>query len=1046
MITVHLPSFNGGEYSPLIRQRSDLEKYSSGCRTLENLLITPYGGVKNRPGLAYVATSPGRARLFEVQVSIESSFILEFTDEEIRFFKNDVPIQSGGSDYILASPYSERDLAGITLRSINNVAYITHPSYAPRKLQRLTDELWTLSEVTFSHPPMLTPNLDIDLTMTTSAAGEKNDSITLTASSAYFTSLHTGAYFQLSHRRAPDDYEVKLAGGSSSGTSAEIVIQGTASFRTQGTWNGTFEIQVNRGTSWEALARYSSASDANFSASFEEPDRVKMRLVYTSAGSGSNLPAAFLEAVDPYVVGLVKITGITTDLVATALVVKPVEAGATSVWREGAFSPEKGYPRTVVPHEQRLCFASTETSPQTIWGSALDDYENFYPGTDDSDSWTHTVVSGQQNDIQWMESHKALIIGTTGDEWVLTGSSNDGDSVITPSNVRARRHSSNGSDFVRPVVVDDVVIFAQRGGRVVREMSYSFADDGYKTVNLTLLAEHITGAGVVEMKWQVQPDEVLWCVTKDGRLISLTYDKAQNVWGWARHTTGASGDDFFESVAIRRVEGTDDQVWVVVRRMIDGAAVRYVERLKPNGYFIEPFWSLLYGPTYGLDIWNLLYTPVAGKEQWGNLATYTEGTFVNDGVRMLYCYNTHTTLVSETAPPFDVFTITGTKNFVVATEWASTAGTPFNLNDCVFVYPANHMYRCIQSHTKGTGGTDPAIGGNAYWEDLGSYATVITWTQYETYALNDLVQNDGFVYKCTSAHTSALTYEPGVGGSWTTKWTGPTQEQYLIDDQVQLLGIAYTCIADHTPATVNKPGSGASWETYWVADQGEYTVGDTASVDGVNYTCIQTHTPTAATEPSIGVDWTDYWEERTANEESWFYLDAGVTLINPGVITEVTGLAHLEGETVSIISDGVLLAQREVASGAIQLDQTGDPTGAILNISVGLPFTSILHPLPVEVPTQNGTSVSREKRIHEVCIYFNETYGAKIGPTETGDFDTIAFYSGNLSSPITPFTGFKTVILESKFAFDPSFVLKQDLPLPFHVLSTTLKLNVNGDT
>jgi hypothetical protein len=48
-------TLNGGEASPLIDARSDLEKYGSLCRTLKNFIPRRYGCIERRPGTYFVA-------------------------------------------------------------------------------------------------------------------------------------------------------------------------------------------------------------------------------------------------------------------------------------------------------------------------------------------------------------------------------------------------------------------------------------------------------------------------------------------------------------------------------------------------------------------------------------------------------------------------------------------------------------------------------------------------------------------------------------------------------------------------------------------------------------------------------------------------------------------------------------------------------------------------------------------------------------------------------------------------------------------------------
>jgi len=101
--------------------------------------------------------------------------------------------------------------------------------------------------------------------------------------------------------------------------------------------------------------------------------------------------------------------------------------------------------------------------------------------------------------------------------------------------------------------------------------------------------------------------------------------------------------------------------------------------------------------------------------------------------------------------------------------------------------------------------------------------------------------------------------------------------------------------------------------------------------------------------------------------------------------------------------------------------------------------------MALEVGMQNGTSVSREKRIHELVIYFKDSYGCKASDRVNGTFDTLAFYdTGNANSPQL-FTGPKLHKLDSRTDLEASFVLKQDLPMPMRVLAVVPKWNVYGD-
>ena len=90
------------------------------------------------------------------------------------------------------------------------------------------------------------------------------------------------------------------------------------------------------------------------------------------------------------------------------------------------------------------------------------------------------------------------------------------------------------------------VYYVQRNKRTVRELGYSYEVDEYVGTDATLLSEHITGQGIVDLDYQQAPYSMLWCVTTDGHIALLTRQIEQEVKGWAKITT----DGDFESVAV----------------------------------------------------------------------------------------------------------------------------------------------------------------------------------------------------------------------------------------------------------------------------------------------------------------------------------------------------------------------------------------------------------------------------------------------------------------------------------------------------------------
>lgn len=568
-----LPSFNAGELSPKLHSRVELEKYSSGCKTLENFVIMPYGGVVRRPGLEYlgaIGDETEKARLAAFSFSTTTNFVLEFGDLYVRFWSNGELVESGGNPVEVVTPYAAAEVFELQMVQVNDVVYIVHPEHAPAKLSRLSDTSWTYAAIEWDYPPFQ----DENLTATTITPSATTGAINLVASAAVFEAGDVGGYYEIGHTRATMNVTRALTGA---GTSSTLRVLGKWDLTTFGTWGaGTvfLEQSSDGSTGWETLRSWEStaSNQRNVQANGDLEEEKYLRIRYT--GSGNSGSTANLEAAEALVKGVVKITGFTDSTHAAGTVTRTLSATtATTHWSEGAFSTRRGFPRSVCLHQQRLIFGGTEFQAQTVWGSLVDDFHKFLFSEKDDAAFAFTIASSARNSVNWIASQReALVVGTTGEEYTVSPSESNG--VITPTNVTVKRETRYGSKYLPAILVNDATLFIQRQGSKMREFTYSFERDAYVAPDLTLLAEHVTRAGVVQTAFQQQPDAILWCILEDGTLAGLTYEREENVVGWHRHVT----DGFFESVAV--IYGSaGDEVWTVVRRTIDGDTRRYVERL-----------------------------------------------------------------------------------------------------------------------------------------------------------------------------------------------------------------------------------------------------------------------------------------------------------------------------------------------------------------------------------------------------------------------------------------------------------------------------------
>lgn len=478
-------TFSSGEMSPRLFGREDVQRYLSGCATLQNFRLAPQGGAYRRSGTRYVAAGKDaatRARLVGFEYSVDVAYVLEFANLFMRVFRDGGQIESSpGVPYEIATPYATAVLRELQSAQSADVMYLAHASHWPRKLTRTADTAWTLAQVAFVDGPYLPTNT----TATTMTPSATTGNITITASAAYFN----------------------------------------ANMAPVGTEPGAY-IRIQHGATW----------------------------------------------------GYAQITGFTSTTVVNATVKSAFGATTGSAaWAEGAWSTYRGFPRAITFFEQRLYFGGTSYQPQTLWGSAIGAYEDHTPGVADDDAVNYTIASQKLNAIQWLVGQNLLFIGTSGAEYAA----GDPSLPLTPTNVRITPQTTHGSAYLQPVVASSAVLFLTRGQRKVRELVFNFQDDAYRAPDVTVLAEHITRSGIVGMAYAAEPDPMVFAVRSDGVLLSCAYDREQELVGWAREVT----DGVVESVAVIPATSGDEgssQIWISVKRTIDGADVRYIEYFTPK--------------------------------------------------------------------------------------------------------------------------------------------------------------------------------------------------------------------------------------------------------------------------------------------------------------------------------------------------------------------------------------------------------------------------------------------------------------------------------
>lgn len=183
-------------------------------------------------------------------------------------------------------------------------------------------------------------------------------------------------------------------------------------------------------------------------------------------------------------------------------------------------------------------------------------------------------------------------------------------------------------------------------------------------------------------------------------------------------------------------------------------------------------------------------------------------------------------------------------------------------------------------------------------------------------------------------------------------------------------------------------------------------------------------------------------EKRNDNDvpEEQIYVDDGIT-VRGSDIKEVTGLTWLEGETVAILADGNALPQQKVEGGKVTLSEKHGYSV----VHVGLPIDAVIKTLPIEFQMQDGSSISRKKRIGNLSVLFKNTRGGLYGLSEE-KLDEIKWRDTEAyGQPTKLFTGKKKIVLPAA-GWDETqqLIIKQDAPLPMTVLAIVPEIVPGG--
>lgn len=472
----------------------------------------------------------------------------------------------------LPAPWLEAHLNQCRVDQSGDVLFVANSTrlYQTRRIERRHNSTsWGITLHENLDGPFRGKTANIQLTPSVSSGVG-----TMTASDSFFQPEHVGTIFRLYYSNVT--IQQTLAGND----------QFTDPIRVSGKDNNERGISVTRGGSWVGSGVYQASYDEGetwtvyltFTAPLnttETPGNANQVVLWRAGFGAGQYTSGSMNITATYDGGsgwgIVRVTGYNSPTSVNIDVVKRIyrTGVACTEWEEGKFSDVVGWPSACCFFDGRFWLGDKDN----VYGSVSDAFDSLDLDVEgDSGPIIRSIATGPVNRALSMLGLARLGIMTSGAESI--GRSSSFDEPMTPTNFSIKDASTLGSADVASVKVDRSGIFIQRSGKRAYVTSFNVEAQDYTSTDVSKYHPTILEAGVVGVAVQRQPDTRIWFWLADGTAAILVYEPQEDVISWTRFQT----DGVIEDIAILPNLDADD-VYMVVRRNINGVDVRYRERL-----------------------------------------------------------------------------------------------------------------------------------------------------------------------------------------------------------------------------------------------------------------------------------------------------------------------------------------------------------------------------------------------------------------------------------------------------------------------------------
>lgn len=520
-------SFIGGEISPSLFGRHDMEAYFHAAKSLANFQVMKTGGLRKRQGtqlLWRIATGETTAiRTFAYFYSrTEWAFVLFYrkpNDSTLyyRFCKKDGA--AGAERSVSADVADAANLEDAHIRQVGDTIFYAHRA-ATAAMGKVSYPSGTIAWSKAAHAT--TPEMPADFTSVVADGFTTSEGYQRSKRVYCLIGVKDGVYSPVREHTCNDIWLPWTVGATV-----------TLTFTPDWTVYDYYIVGYKAAGSWMVLDTFYDGDDCTL--------------------VDDNMVSAELAGV--------------TEAITVGDEARPFGVDVVDVW------------------QQRLVMASSEDKPFTLWFSRTGDVRNFHasrPQTSDS-AFEVTIATLSAARILHSVTSRWFLLFTEDGEYTVESGDRSG---FAYSTVAIRRTTNIGAhDRIEPVVTDSQVVFVAADARTIYSLNYSLEQDSIVPQNISFLASHMTeGDAIRRIVWAKFPEPTLYALLASGDMLAITFLPEQKVCAFSR-VRFANAElecvDITTCGAVREESGleTSTEVLLTFRKRGDNSA-NYVERMR----------------------------------------------------------------------------------------------------------------------------------------------------------------------------------------------------------------------------------------------------------------------------------------------------------------------------------------------------------------------------------------------------------------------------------------------------------------------------------